>query len=102
MKKDEIFKAIVSATVNETGVTFDIVKTKSKVSEVVDARYILVKLLFSAGFYPFEISSMVNITRRSVNHILTNFESRKQYGKMLRNNYEQIRKFLRNNNFDIL
>lgn len=94
MYKSEAFKAVLSIVSKETEIPSEQILSSCKTSEVVDARYILVNLLCLAGLYPSTISSMTGMTRRSVNVILTNFESRKSSRKMFGINYENIKKQL--------
>lgn len=97
MYKTDIFETILKTVSKETGISAEQIISSCKMVEVVDARYILVNLLYWAGLYPSVISSLIGITTRSVNLILTNFETRKSYGKTLGINYENIKKQLGNN-----
>lgn len=65
-------------------------------AEVVDARWICVKLLNELGYYPSRIAELMGITPRYVQYILCDFEDRIVFNAVMRNNYERGRKRLRN------
>ena len=92
MCKSEIFAEILRIVSKETEISTDDIFSNSKETEVVDARYLLVRLLYENGFYPSQISSHIRKTKRSVNYILYNFSDRLRGGKMLRIQYENIKK----------
>lgn len=96
MCKSEIFAELLRIVSRETEIsTNDIISCK-KETEVVDARYLLVRLLFENGFYPSQIASHIHKTNRSINYILSNFSDRLRTGKILRIQYENIKKTLGN------
>lgn len=96
MKKSELFTEIINAVSEKTEIKSERILSPCRVTEVVDARYILVKMLHSYGIYPANIADMVGITKRSVSMILSNFDNRKSYSKMMGINYENIRNVLGN------
>lgn len=95
MYKKEVFDTILSIVSEETGIGKNLIASPCKVTEVVDARYIFVNLLYWAGLYPPEIASMIGVTRRSVNIIISKFENRKRFCIMMRINYENIKNQVR-------
>ena len=96
MCKTEIFADILGAVSKETEIPKERILSESKDAEVVDARYILVKLLTDTGMYPSQIASKINKTRRAVNYIISNFSNRETAGKMLRIYLDNIKKRLGN------
>lgn len=72
MKNIELYKEMVVAVKNETGVEeYEMLHSNSE--EAVDARYILIHLL-SQKLTDSQISSVTNLTRQSVNKIRNNFQ----------------------------
>ena len=49
--KEEIFAELVKIVSRETEITREMIVSKCSKAEVVDARYILARLLHDAGFY---------------------------------------------------
>ena len=96
MCKTEIFADILDTVSTETEIPKERILSESKDAEVVDARYILVKLLTDTGMYPSQIASKTNKTRRAVNYIISNFSNRETAGKMLRIYLDNIKKRLGN------
>lgn len=97
MCKSEIFAEIITLVSKETEIPSELITGASRVTEIVNARYILVYLLCEKGFYPSQISSLIHKTKRSVNYIISNFQVRLKSEKMMRNYLENIRKQLGNN-----
>ena len=96
MCKSEIFAEILEAVSRETEVSASRILGSSKQMEVVDARYLFVHFLSRSGFYPSSIAEQIHKTKRAVNYILTNFKSRLDCGKMMRIQYDNIRKYIGN------
>lgn len=92
MCKSEIFAEILRIVSKETEIQTSEILSSSKEAEVVDARYLLVHLLYERGFYPSQIALQTRKTKRSINYILSGFSDRIQRGKMLRIQYENIKK----------
>lgn len=96
MCESEIFAELLRIVSKETEISTSDILSNSKETEVVDARYLLVRLLFENGFYPSQIASHIRKTNRSVHYILSHFSDRLEVGKIFRIQYENIRKRLRN------
>lgn len=96
MKKREIFAEILRIVEEETEVSAENILSGLRQTEIVDARYLLIKTLRDYGFYPREIARMMGITARAIHYILTNFDTRMDYAKYKRNSYEIIRNRARN------
>ena len=92
MCKSEIFAEILRIVSEETEIPTNEILSSSKEADVVDARYLLVHLLYERGFYPSQIALQTRKTKRSINYILSGFSDRIQRGKMLRIQYENIKK----------
>lgn len=92
MCKSEIFAKILRMVEQETEISREQILSANKEAEVVDARYILVDMLAGAGFYPSRIAVLIRQSKRSVNYILSNFPGRLKAGKMMRLQWENIRK----------
>lgn len=97
MKKSEIFAEALSLVSKETEIPVERILSSCKDSETVDARHLLVRLLADRGIYPAQISVCVKKTERTVNYMITNFQCRAETRKMLRINYENIKKLFGNN-----
>lgn len=78
MCKSEIFAEIITLVSKETEIPSELITGASRVTEIVNARYILVYLLCEKGFYPSQISSLIHKTKRSVNYIINAFQSGNQ------------------------
>lgn len=84
MCKADIFKEILSAVVRETEVSaMDILSSQNIATEIVDARYLLVRLLGDMGIYPSQIASLTGFSHRTVNRILTLFDNRIAQSRMM-------------------
>lgn len=97
MYKSNIFAEILNAVSQETEIPVDRILSSEKDMETVDARYILVYMLFEKGMYPSQIANHIHKTKRSVNYMISNFHERMEGGKMLRIYLENIKKLLGNN-----
>lgn len=97
MCKSEIFATIIKIVSMETEVSEILILSDCKSTDTVDARYLLVYFLSQNGLYPSSIASYINKTKRSVNYILANFETRLKQGKIMGIYMEKIKKSLGNN-----
>lgn len=102
MKKKEIYTYIINVVAEECEVDATAIESKSKVAEVVDARYMLAKCLLNYGYYPSEVAKMMGITTRAIGYIVATFDDRIKHYPYKRNNYERIKKIVGNNNFESL
>lgn len=80
----------------ETEVSQEEILSESKIEDVVDARHLLVQLMFEMGLYPATIAQLIGCTTRNVNSIISGFKLRCDRRKLLRNNYEKLRKDIGN------
>lgn len=93
----EIFDFYVDAVVAACDVTKEKLLSNCRVEDVVDARYILIQMLYEAGAYPSMIASAIGVTSRAVLYAIDKFECRVETKKWLRSNYEKVKKQLGNN-----
>lgn len=96
MNKKEIFALVLGMVSKETEINTSEILSTCKLREVVDARHLLVALLYDTGLYPKQIATMLGMSDRSVSYAITNFQNRALNEKILRNSYERLRKQLGN------
>lgn len=97
MRKTEIFAEILECVASETELTPEQILSCCRTAETVDARYILIYLLFREGFYNAEIAKLLKMSRQSVGQVLNRFhDRRKQSGKMFEITLNRICKCIEN------
>ena len=94
MYKMQIFQDVIEAVVLETEIGRGKILSGCKEEEVIDARSLLIQLMYDKGLYPIQISRITGICQRSVNRFLMCFSCRCQTRKMLGLNYYNLRKKL--------
>ena len=94
MYKMQIYLDTLSAVAEETEVEMDKILSGCKEEEVIDARAILIRLLSDQGLYPIQISRFTGICQRSIDRFLLDFSDRTASRKMMRINYDSLRKKL--------
>lgn len=90
--KSEIFSSVLASVAEETEVPEDEIISGTRSSDVVDARYLLVKLLSMKGLSASSMAPLISHTSRSVNRILSGFEDRMKASPMMRINYVRLMK----------
>lgn len=75
--KSQIVFSIFQLVSEVTEIDSNIILSKSRTAEVVDARYLLVHLLHKQGFYLSSIAKIMGLSRRAVEKIFAGFEDRK-------------------------
>lgn len=93
MKNQEIFAFLLKIVSNETCVNETDILSNSRITEIVDARVLLIQCLSDMGFYPRQIADMLDMTASNVRYLLTHRKRSKQQA----NNMQIIRKHLTNN-----
>ena len=88
----EIFARILKEVCTETGISTDTLLSPEKREEVVDARYLLIRMLIEEGLYPKWIAKRIGRTARCVNYVIRNFDDRIISRKLMRINYENLKK----------
>lgn len=90
------FADILNIVGKETEVSTELILSSSKVTEVVDARSIVVFFLTEYGLYPEQIATLLHKTSASIRYLISTFESRKLANKMIAIYLQNIRKSLEN------
>lgn len=97
MNKRDYFNAVISVVEDLTDLRRDEILGEGKTMEIVDARWLTVKLLKEIGLYPDQIAELMSMTSRGINKILANFNDRMMFGDaMLRNYLDLARQRLKN------
>ena len=99
MCKSEIFATILQTVSQETEIPPEQILSRKKDEETVDARYLLVYLLTRNGFCSSRVASCVRKDIRTVNLILTRFETRRSNRKYFGILLDNIKKQLGNKGF---
>lgn len=74
----------------ETGIPQNVIASDYRGVEAVDARYLLVYFLHRRGFYASMIAPLIGHRKRSVNHIVSNFDNRMRNSPMMRLYFERL------------
>ena len=91
MYKMQIFQDALAAVVEETGIESRQILSGAKEEEVVDARSILIEVMYECGLYPVQISVFTGICPRSVNRFLAGFYGRCAIRTLMRINYDNVK-----------
>ena len=91
MLRAAIFAEILSSVSSETEVPEAVIASRNKCTEAVDARYLLVYLLWRRGFYPSMIAPFINHQKRSVSRMLADFEHRLSISPFMRMCYDRLK-----------
>lgn len=94
----EFADRVLNLVTTETEIPKELILSKSRTAEVVDARHLAIKLLHTKDIYPKRIAEVFGMSPRTVHYIITQFDTRIQANKSLRNNFAKIAKQLGNNN----
>lgn len=88
---------VIDLVADELEVSRELIFSKSRTAEAVDARHLAIRLLHSKDIYPSHIASVFGLSPRSIHYIITTFDARLQANKSLRNIHAKITKQLGNN-----
>ena len=94
MSTNKIFYDNLNKIAEISGVESSIILSKSKEFDVVDARHILIKVLYNNGFSTNTISKLLGISMRNVQYAITRFENRIKFSKWARTTYETVTKVM--------
>ena len=83
MNKTDIFNQTLECVANTSEIGIEQILSHNRSSEVVDARYVFVYLLYRQGFYPSCIAARMGFTRSAICHILSDFDHRRANGGYL-------------------
>lgn len=95
MGKSERYNKVLSIVEEETEVRKEMIVSGNKQEEVVDARSLLIRILYEQGFYPIQISQLSGICPRCISPFIVSFNERKENNRLLRINYEKVKRKLR-------
>lgn len=79
MNKEEDFSKVIKVVTELMDVTEQDILGKSRIQEVVDARWMTFHLLKEKGFTTQEIAGVMNQPVRTVNHAIHSFSERVRY-----------------------
>ncbi len=91
-----VLSCVMEVVTSETDVAVSKIMSRCSEAEIVDARWMCVKILSEQGYYPTRIAELMGVTPRYVQYILTDFEDRIAMSRVMRSNYERATKRLRN------
>lgn len=77
MNKTDIFNRTLECVAKASEIGIEKILSHERSSDVVDARYVFVYLLYRQGFYPACIAERMGFTRSAICHILTDFDNRR-------------------------
>lgn len=92
MKRIKIFSYCLQMVAEEMEVSQQEILSESKIEDIVDARHLLVQLMYELGLYPATIAQLIGCTSRNVNSIISGFRLRCERRKLLRISYERLKK----------
>lgn len=99
MTAKEYIEKVVEVSSELTGLSREEILGQGKNREIVDARWMVIRLMRDAGYYPTQIAPLMKMSVRSIQIIALMFKDRMDFSEdpMLRNNYEAAAKQLRSN-----
>ena len=91
MKKD-YFDRLVSIVAELSELSVEAIMKGRKTDEVVDARWIIVKILHEQGYHTSKIAMLLKMTQRNVTNIVNLFQDRlDQYDSLFKSTYQKAR-----------
>lgn len=90
--KAKYYEAVMSVVTDLTDLTEDIILNGRRTMEVIDARWLCVRLMKDIGLYPFQIAEKMSMSVRTVQYILNNFDDRMKFGDAMLKIYLQMAK----------
>lgn len=93
----ELAGHVLDLVAEELDVPKESILTKSRKAEIVDARHMAAKLLHIHNVYPSRIAEIFGVSPRTVQYVITSFDTRIQTNRMLRNSYAKLAKRLGEN-----
>ena len=92
MYKKDYFDRLVSTVASLSELSVEAIMKGRKTDEVVDARWIIVKILAEQGYHTAKIALLMSMTQRNVTHILTVFQDRLDgYDSLFKATYQKAR-----------
>lgn len=93
----ELADHVLDLVAEELDVTKESIMSKSRKAEIVDARHMVAKLLYTRNVYPSRIAEIFGVSPRTVQYVITSFDARIQTNRALRNSYDKLAKKLGEN-----
>lgn len=87
MGKEDYYVTVMSVVTDLTDLSENEIINGRKTMEVVDARWLAVRLMRDLGLYPYQIAELMEMTTRNVTYILNNFDDRMMFGDIMLRNY---------------
>lgn len=92
MYKKDYFDRVLAVVAEMSELSSEDILYGRKTDEVVDARWIIVKILNEQGYHTAKIALLMGMTTRNVTHILTIFQNRlDQYDSLFKLTYQKAR-----------
>lgn len=92
MYKKDYFSRLVAVVAELSELSEDSIMNGRKTDAVVDARWVIVRILKEQGYHTANIAMLLNMTQRNVTHILTAFQDRlDQYDSLFKSIYQTAR-----------
>ena len=92
MYKQDFFAKVLNIVASLTDLTAEQILNGRKTDEVVDARWVIVRLLSEQGYHTSKIAMLMHMTQRNVTYILTVFQDRlDQYDSLFKSTYQKAR-----------
>jgi chromosomal replication initiation ATPase DnaA len=96
-KLTELADYVLELVAEELDVTKESIMSKSRKAEIVDARHMAAKLLHTRNIYPSRIAEIFGVSPRTVQYVITSFDTRLQTNRALRNSYAKLAKTIGEN-----
>lgn len=92
MYKKDYFDRLVSTVASLSELSVEAIMKGRKTDEVVDARWIIVKILAEQGYHTAKIALLMSMTQRNVTYIINIFQDRlDQYDSLFKAIYQKAR-----------
>lgn len=89
-KLTELAATIIDFVATEFEVPKEMILSKSRNAEAVDARHVAAMILYRSGIYVSRIAEILRVSPRYVQYIVTDFEDRLLCNRHLRMTYERV------------
>ena len=93
MYKDYADK-VIDMVAKELEISREDILSKSRSIEILDARNMVVRLLWLMHVYPKKIADLTHLSTRNIHYIITTFDDRVKGNRFLRQRYAKIAKEL--------
>ena len=90
--KAKYYATVMSVVTDLTDLSENEILNGRRTMEVVDARWLCVRLMRDIGLYPFQIAEMMAMSVRAGQYILINFDDRMKFGHAILQIYLQMAK----------